>query len=185
MVGAVGIELRPLPWEGNALRRSPINTGCARRVRPGLTRFVPEFPGLNRGGSFTTAPSRNTRCFRLCAGARRAGRRQVAFQTVKLSMASGGKNSFCNASGPQVCSKARKLASGPVMRSCWGTADCIRRACTEHRARALSALAALRSRDPLHGTPPARELRAYDQGHLRSAVKCRTARGPKQCQRSP
>ena len=45
-----GLNLRPLPYEGNALQKNPMNTSRVCRLRPVLTRFVLGFPGRKRGG---------------------------------------------------------------------------------------------------------------------------------------
>ena len=41
---------RRFPCEENALQKTPVNTKHVCRFRPVLTRFVPGFPGRNRGG---------------------------------------------------------------------------------------------------------------------------------------
>jgi hypothetical protein len=44
-----GSNLGPLPCEGNALEKTAMKSAGVCRVRHGLTRFVPWFPGRKRG----------------------------------------------------------------------------------------------------------------------------------------
>jgi hypothetical protein len=44
------LNLRPLPCEGNAPQKTPMNSAFLCHLGPVLTRFVPGFPGRKRGG---------------------------------------------------------------------------------------------------------------------------------------